>query len=87
MSWKIILTKKSQKEIKSLDKKTQLRIKKAISEKLIPNADLFLEPLSGTLGGYYKFRIGNYRLICCKEEKHLTIIIIEVDHRSKIYKK
>ena len=86
MSWQIIFTKKAQKQINSLDKAIQSRIKQAILEKLAINPDLFLEPLCGELGGFYKFRIGDYRLICSKENEQLTIIVIELGHRREVYK-
>jgi len=81
-----MFTKKAQKQINSLDKSIQSRIKKAILEKIAVNPDLFLEPLSGELGGFSKFRIGDYRLICSKENEQLTIIIVELGHRREIYK-
>lgn len=84
MTWQIIFTKKSQKQINNLDKQIQLKFKKAISAKLMVNPSAFLEPLIGDLGGYYKFRIGDYRLICTKENEKLIIIIIEIGHRKEI---
>ncbi len=84
--WKIIFTRKAQKQINGLDKPIQQRIKHAILEKLIKNPDLVLEPLTGDFTGYYKFRIGDYRLICSKENEELTIIIVEMGHRREVYK-
>ncbi len=86
MAWKIIFTGKAQKQINHLDKTIQSRIKKAILTKLIINPLAHLEPLVGEFGGYYKFRIGDYRLICTKEEKELVVIVVEIGHRSAVYK-
>jgi len=86
MSWQIIFTRKAQKQINDLDAPIQLRIRKYILEKLKVNPTLYLEPLSGNFSGYYKFRIGDYRLICSKDDDKLIIIIIELGHRSEIYK-
>lgn len=86
MGWEIVFTKKAQKQIRDLDKSVQSRLKKAISEKLLVNPLAYLEPLLGDLGSYYKFRIGDYRLICSKEDEKLIIIIIELGHRREIYK-
>lgn len=86
MSWKIILTGKAQKQINHLDKTDQLRIEKAVAEKLMINPDYFLEPLTGDFSGYCKFRVGDYRLICSKENEQLTIIIVELGHRREVYK-
>jgi mRNA interferase RelE/StbE len=86
MSWQIIFTRKAQKQINDLDKPTQLRIKKAIIEKLLTNPAAYLETLVGDLGGYYKFRVGDYRLICTKEDEKLIVIVIELGHRREVYK-
>jgi mRNA interferase RelE/StbE len=86
MTWQIIFTKKAQKQINELDKSIKSRLKKAISEKLMTNPAAYLEPLLGDFGGYYKFRVGDYRLICSKEDNRLVVIIIELGHRRKIYK-
>ena len=85
ITWKIIFTKKAQKQINALDKPIQSRIKAAILEKLVVNPDFFLESLTGDLTGYYKLRVGDFRLICSKENETLTVIIIELGHRSEIY--
>lgn len=86
MSWQVTFTKKAQKQINSLDYQIQVRIKKAILEKLRTNPLLYLESLAGELGGLYKLRVGNYRLICDKEDEKLTIIIVEIGHRSEVYR-
>jgi len=86
MTWKIIFTKKAQKQINDLDVSIQSRIRASILEKLVVNPDYFLESLTGDLTGYYKLRVGDYRLICSKENNELTIIVIELGHRSGVYK-
>jgi mRNA interferase RelE/StbE len=78
MNWQIIFTKKAQKQINDLDKPAQSRIKKSIIEKLMVNPALYLEPLTVDFTGYYKFRVGDYRLICAKENEKLTVIVIEM---------
>jgi mRNA interferase RelE/StbE len=85
MAWQIIFTKKAQKQINALDNHTQSRIKKLIIEKLMVNPALYLEPLTGDFTGYYKFRVGDYRLICAKEDDKLIVIIIEMGHRREVY--
>jgi mRNA interferase RelE/StbE len=86
MAWQVIFTKKAQKQINFLDMAIQSRLKKAIVEKLMLNPALYLEPLAGELGGYYKFRMGDYRLICTKENEKLIVIVVELGHRKEVYK-
>lgn len=84
MSWEILFTKKAQKQINSLDKTIQLRIKKAIKERLMQNPQLHLEPVVGDMTGFYKFRVGDYRLICTKKDAELVVIVVEMGHRREI---
>ena len=86
MVWEIVFTKKAQKQINSLDNQDKQRIKKAILEKLMINANLHLELLSGDLGSFYKFRVGDYRLICTKEDNKLIVTVVEIGHRKEVYK-
>lgn len=42
--------------------------------------------LKGTLAGLWRYRVGNYRVVCDVENENITIYVIDVDHRSKIYR-
>lgn len=85
MSWKIIFTKRSEKDFKSLTPKIQRIIQKAINDKLLANPDLNLLPLKGKLSGIYKFRVGKYRILCEKRSDILVIIIVKIGHRKAVY--
>ncbi|AFZ51008.1 type II toxin-antitoxin system RelE family toxin [Dactylococcopsis salina] len=43
-------------------------------------------PLSGNLSGFYKLRVGDYRVIYSLDQNSETIIIEKVGHRREIYK-
>ena len=83
--YKIIFEKKAKKEFCKLSHDIQLRIKKVINEKLLSNPDLYLIPLLGDKSGYYKFRVGDYRLLCKKQDKKLIIIVLKIKHRREVY--
>jgi mRNA interferase RelE/StbE len=86
MDWKIEFTKQSQKKFNSLDSSVKLRIKKYILEKLIINPKLYLIPLLGDKSGFYKFRVGDYRLLCVREDLKYIITVVKVKHRKEVYK-
>jgi mRNA interferase RelE/StbE len=86
MNWIVEFTKDSSKQIQSLDKQIQTRIRDAIVKKLIVNPTIYLEQLTGDKKGFYKFRVGEYRLICSKEEKKLLIMVMKVKHRRESYR-
>jgi mRNA interferase RelE/StbE len=86
MTWKIIFTKRAEKDFKSLSQEVKKIITKAINSRLLPNPDLALIPLTGKLKGIYKFRVGSYRILCEKRSKDLVIIVVKVSDRKEVYK-
>jgi mRNA interferase RelE/StbE len=86
MTWKIIFTKRAEKDFKSLSQEVKKIITKAINLRLLPNPDLALIPLTGKLKGIYKFRVGSYRILCEKRSKELVIIVVKVSDRKEVYK-
>ncbi len=86
--YKIVVTKEFFKNLKKLDNGSQKLIKKYI-ENNIRNSDNPKskgKPLRYNLSGYWRYRIGDYRLICEIKEKNVVIVLIDIGHRKNIYK-
>ena len=73
------------KDIPELAPPTRERIRTAIEMKLFTAPEQFGEPLRRTLKGYWKLRVGDYRVIY--KVKGKTVLILRIGHRSEIYKK
>ncbi len=86
MKTKIIFSKRAQKELEKMDLSTQKRIDEAVKEKLEKDSERHLVSLTGSLHALYKFRVGDYRLICKKEEEKLVVLVVTLQHRSEVYK-
>lgn len=88
MNWKIEFDKKAKDEFFDLETAEKKRIIKFIEERLAKteNPRKLGAPLRGHLSGLWKYRIGNYRLICQIEDSVVTILIISVGHRKDVYK-
>lgn len=84
--YKIIFEKKAEKQFYKLNRDIQERLTKAIDEKLAVNPKKYLIPLSGDKAGFYKFRVGNYRLLCSKNDEKLNILVVKVKHRKEVYR-
>lgn len=82
--WKIEFSEKAAKQFAKLSRNIQQSIVKAIDEKLLVDPDFYLSRLSGHMGSFYRFRVGNYRLLCLKRDQEIAIIA--VGHRKNIYK-
>lgn len=61
------------------------RIRKAIERKLVSYPQEYGEPLRFTLKGYWKLRVGDYRIIFKIDLK--TVIIFRIGHRREIYER
>ena len=74
-------------ELERLDKPMARRIAERINW-LAENLDnIRPEPLIGELSGFYKFRVGDYRIIYEILQSEQIVVIHEIGHRREIYRK
>jgi mRNA interferase RelE/StbE len=87
MLWQIVYSTKILKFLRKLDKNSQLDLKNYL-EKIsnCENPMVFGKALEGSLKGFWRYRVGKFRIICKIDNNKMIIVIIEIDHRSKIYK-
>jgi len=87
MKYRIETTSRFDKEFKKLDNYTQRMIKSWICKNLIDceNPRQHGKGLTGNKNGQWRYRIGDYRLICLIEDSELVILALSVGHRREIY--
>ena len=68
-----------------IDAKIQKRIKTAIEMRLLIAPHQYGEPLRKTLKGYWKLRVGDYRVVFKIMDQE--IYILGIIHRKKVYEK
>lgn len=83
MPFEIILTEKAKKCFKELDKHIASRIADKLAE-LAKKETVSLEKLEGK--NFYKFRVGDYRVLIEKFPATKKLIVLKVGHRKNIYK-
>ena len=84
MKYRLVYTRRAERDIKKLESDTKDRIGKALlrySEEPLK----FAEKLSDPILGEYRFRIGDYRVIFDIEGDE--IVLLRVGHRGEIYKR
>lgn len=88
MTWKIEYKATAIKSISKLDKHDKETIREFLTKTLptLDNPRFKGEPLHGTLRDYWKYRIGNFRVIAEIKDAVVTIVIAEIGHRKEIYK-
>ena len=74
------------KQFTQLDKPIQRRIKKYLSEiAILDNPRARGKELTSNLSGLWRYRVGDYRILCRIRDDKLIITVIEIDHRSMVY--
>ena len=88
MNWKIEVKPTAEKQYLKLDKKTKIRIKKALQELEQEENPLFrhnIRPLTGQLQGDYRLRVGDWRLLLTPDKNKRIIYIYAILPRGDAY--
>jgi len=88
MDWKIRFEAKAKKQLGKLGPEIQLQITSYLFQRVAvePDPRLLGKALSGTLRGYWRYRVGDYRIICEIRNNELLVLVIEVGHRREVYR-
>lgn len=88
MAWRVEWEDETVKELKKLDARAQRNIVRYLGEKIATEDDprRFGDPLRKDLKGLWKYRIGDYRIICSIEDKSVVVLVVRVGHRRSVYK-
>ena len=89
MTWKIKFLPEAEKDLKQIDRPVVQRILRFLNERIrfLEDPRMIGEPLKGPkLGKYWKYRVGDYRIICQIREREIIILVVRVGHRKKIYR-
>jgi mRNA interferase RelE/StbE len=87
MAWKIEFDPAALKELERLDKPVERRILKFLRERVtrLDEPRQIGASLQGSLSGFWKYRVGDYRLICSLEDDRLVVLVLRVGHRREVY--
>ena len=83
---KINYTPLASKQFSRLDKPIQIRIKKYMTEvAALDDPRSRGKGLTANLSGLCRYRVGDYRILCCIKDDELIITVLEIEHRSSVY--
>lgn len=87
MKYKVVFSVMARKQLKKLDKHISALILGWIEKNLeqCDNPRQHGKALTGDKSGQWRYRIGDYRIICEILDEEIQILVLEVGHRKKIY--
>ncbi|NDK31670.1 type II toxin-antitoxin system RelE family toxin [Nesterenkonia haasae] len=86
MIWRVKLDSAAQRKLKKLDLQVARRLRdalRALASLEYPRTRG--KALAGPLKGYWRYRVGDYRIICDIQDEKLVIIALDLGHRREIY--
>ena len=90
MAWIIKYTESSLRQLKRLDKPVAQRILDYMDERIAVLADpraAGKNLVGPRMGSYWRYRIGDIRVICDAQDHALVILVVEVGHRREVYRR
>ena len=89
MAWKVEVGDFAERQLLKLDKPVQERILDYLGDRIegCKNPRHFGEPLKGEKSGLWRYRVGDYRIICELRDQRLVVLALSIGHRREIHRK
>jgi mRNA interferase RelE/StbE len=87
LAWRIEFTPESSRAIRKLGRPDQHRIVAYLEALLVDceNPRQRGKGLTAQFSGFWRYRIGDYRVICKLKDEELIVIVVALGHRSSVY--
>lgn len=88
MVWTIDYTQTARNQLNKLDKAVARRIVDFLEDRVAKQEEprTLGKALTGPLGSLWRYRIGDYRVICDIQHRAVTILVIRIGHRREVYR-
>ncbi|MGH9556068.1 MAG: type II toxin-antitoxin system RelE family toxin [Terriglobales bacterium] len=88
MAWTVEIASSAAKQISRLDRPAQARVMRFLREKLAVEEDprRLGKPLRGEKAELWRYRVGDYRVICQIHDERLVVLVLRVGHRKDVYR-
>lgn len=87
MGYKVEFSPKAEKELNKLDQTVIALILKWLKKNVDGSEDprIHGKPLKGRLSGYWRYRVGDYRIICTIQDDKLIVLVVTKENHSTVY--
>jgi len=88
LTWTIEYTATARRRLRKLDKQMARRIVDTMSERVavLENPRNLGKALTGPMGEFWRFRVGNYRVVCDIQDDVLRVLVVRVGSRDRVYR-
>jgi mRNA interferase RelE/StbE len=88
LTWRIEFVPQAAKELRKLGRAEAARIIEVLEQRIAPLDDPgeLGAPLKGEHDGFWRWRVGDYRIIARIEDERVLILVVRVAHRREVYR-
>jgi mRNA interferase RelE/StbE len=88
LAWTIEYTDTARRQLRKIDKQAARRVLDYMEKRVAPLDDprSLGKALRGPLGDLWRYRIGDYRVICELHDMQLRVLVVRVGDRKDIYR-
>ena len=89
MAWTVEYTDTAKGQLRKLDKQVARRIVDFMDERIAPLEDPRStgKALTGPLGAFWRYRVGDWRIVADVQDARMVILALDIEHRSTIYRR
>ncbi len=85
--WELKFTPEAEEDLKNLDRGISQRIANRLVWLCSHFDEIYSQSLSNVWRDYFKFRVGDWRVVYQPEYQHKLIVIYRIERRDKVYKR
>ena len=88
LTWTIEYSATARSQLRKLDKHMARRIVNYMSQRVaaLENPRNMGKALTGPMGEFWRYRVGNYRVVCDIKDDVLRVLVVRVGSRDRVYR-
>jgi mRNA interferase RelE/StbE len=89
LAWRVEISRTAERQITKLDRRIQAELLRYLGERIreAPDPRQFGKALRGEKKGLWRYRVGDYRIICDIRDAEKTVVVLALGHRKHIYRR
>ena len=88
LAWTVDVSARARKQLDKVGSQAAGEITRYLRDRIAPSDDprQFGKALVGELSGYWRYRVGDYRIVCQLIDDRLVVLVVEIGHRREVYR-
>lgn len=86
--WSVVIEPSARKELDKIGKASRVRVLRFLRDRVAPleNPRQLGGPLKGSLSEFWRYRVGDLRVLCRIEDGKLVVLVVAIGNRGSVYR-